>query len=144
MNRKRREREREGEVTGRPRSRLLHGRGSSVAVVVCRFIAFTEEFLSSVGNGDVGAVIRIIRATGIEEDLLGGHVVAVEHGGEGLSLLGHAVSTPNVLAFSKSVLIMLGVYRIWACEFFVNHAIHEASQRVCGGRRATRAATGTA
>jgi hypothetical protein len=113
MNRKRREGEREGEVTGRPRSRLRHGRGSSVAVVVGRFIAFTEEFLSSVGNGDVDAVIRIIRATCIEEDLHGGHVVAVEHGGEGLSLLGHAVSTPNVLAFSKSVLIVLGVYRIW-------------------------------
>jgi hypothetical protein len=37
-----------------------------------------------VGNGDVSAVIRIIRATCIEEDLLGGHVVAVDHGGEGL------------------------------------------------------------
>jgi hypothetical protein len=108
MNRKRREREREGEVTGRPRSRRRHGRGSSVAVVVGRFITFTEEVLSSVVNGDVGAVIRIIRATCIEEDLLGGHVVAVEHGGEGLSLLGHTVSTPNVLAFSKSVLIVLG------------------------------------
>jgi hypothetical protein len=80
----------------------------------------------------------------VEEDLLGGHVVAVEHGGEGLSLLGHAVSTPNVLAFSKSVWIVLGVYRIWACEFFVNHALHEASQRICVGSRATRAATGTA
>jgi hypothetical protein len=144
MNRKRREREREGEVIGRPRSRRRHGRGSSVAVAVSRFIAFTEEFLSSVGNGDVGAVIRIIRATCIEEDLLGGHVVAVEHVGEGLSLLGHAVSTPNVLAFSKIVLIVLGVYRSWACEFFVNHALHEASQRVCVGSRATRAATGTA
>jgi hypothetical protein len=103
MNRKRREREREGEVTGRPRSRRRRGRGSIVAVVVGRFIAFTEECLSSVGNGEVGAVIRIIRATCIEEDLLGGHVVAEEHGGEGLSLLGHAVSTPNVLACTKSV-----------------------------------------
>jgi hypothetical protein len=61
----------------------------------------------------VGAVIRIIRATCIEEGLHGGHGGAVEHGGEGLSLLGHAVSTPNVLAFSKSILIVAGVYRIW-------------------------------
>jgi hypothetical protein len=84
-----------------------------------------------VGNGEVGAVIRIIRATCIEEDLLGGHVVAEEHGGEGLRLLGHAVSTPNVLAFSKSVWIVLGVYRIWACEWSV-----EARQklRASGGR----------
>jgi hypothetical protein len=92
----------------------------------------------------VVAVIRIIRATCIEEDLLGGHVVAVEHGGEGLSLLGHAVSTSNVLAFSKSIWIVLGVYRIWACEFVVNHAIHEASQRIFVGSRAPRSATGTA
>ena len=59
------------------------------------------------GNGDVSAFIRIIRATCIEEDLLGGHVVAVEHGGEGLSLLRHAMSAPDLLAFSKSVLIVL-------------------------------------
>ena len=88
------------------------------------------------GNVNVSVFIRIICATCIEEDLLGGHVVALEHGGEGLSLLGHAVSTPNVLAFSKSVLIVL--------ECFVNHALHEASQRICVGSRATRAATSTA
>ena len=113
------------------------------------------------GNGDLSMFILIICATCIEEDLeypgggymarelffvsartnkrhhhLGGHVVAVEHSGEGLSLLGHAVSTPNVLAFSKRVLIVL--------EFFVDHALHEASQRFCVGSRATRAATGTA
>ena len=59
------------------------------------------------GNGDVRAVIRIIRATCIEEDLLGGHVVAVEHGGEGLGLLRHAVRAPDVLAVavSKSLVI---------------------------------------
>ena len=57
------------------------------------------------GNGDVSAVIRIIRATCIEEDLLGGHVVAVDHGGKALGLLRHAVSAPNVLAVSKSLLI---------------------------------------
>jgi hypothetical protein len=108
-----------------------------------RFIAFTEECLTSVGNGEVGAVICIIRATCIEEDLLGGHVVAEEHVGEGLSLLWHAVSTPNVLAFSKSVWIVLGVYRIGACEFVVNHALHEASQRIFVGSRAPRSATCT-
>ena len=39
--------EREGQVTRRPRGRRRHGRGSSVVVVVGRFIAFTEEFLSN-------------------------------------------------------------------------------------------------
>ena len=93
------------------------------------------------GNGDVSAFIRIIRATCIEKDLLGGHVVAVEHGGEGLSLLGHAVRAPNVLAFSKSVLIAL---ELFVLELIVSHALHEAALGMFGGRRATGAATGTA
>ena len=63
------------------------------------------------GNGDVSVFI-IIRATCIEEDLLGGHVVAVEQGGETTSLLRHAMSTPNVLACSKSFVIVLVVFRM--------------------------------
>ena len=60
----------------------------------------------SVSNSDVGAFILIIRAPGVEQNLLGGHVVVVNHEGENTGLLRHIAITPNVLAFIESLLIL--------------------------------------
>jgi hypothetical protein len=54
----------------------------------------------------VGSFILIIRTPGVEQNLLGDHVVAVKHGGENTSFLRHAAIGPNVLAFGKCLLIL--------------------------------------
>ena len=86
----------------------------------------------------MGAFIVIIRAAGIEKDLLGGHVVAVKVGGESLSLLRHATIASMELAFGKSLQIRGSEGRIGATRRATRAAA--GATRVARGRQ--RAATG--
>jgi hypothetical protein len=54
----------------------------SSVFVVSRFIAHTHEVLGSFSDSYVSAFILIIRASSVEQNVLGDHVVAVKHGDE--------------------------------------------------------------
>jgi hypothetical protein len=73
----------------------------SVVDVACGFVALTQDTFSSFSNSTVAVFVSEIRAASFEENLLGCHVVTIEHIGEDTSLFGDTLLAPKLLAFSE-------------------------------------------